>query len=102
MIVLRGGVTKPELILGRGNESADHTAIVSWYPVVQDIQPERITALIWIATKITVVLHEHERWIVLSISERRVVNCLTDGERATLVHISARIVPVKYRLALAG
>ena len=36
--------TEAALILGRGNERADHAAIVAGIDVVQDIQPEAVTA----------------------------------------------------------
>ena len=56
--------TKSQLVLGRGDESANHlsvSAVIVGNSIVDDIQPEVVTSLINAAPQIAVVLHQHKR-----------------------------------------
>jgi hypothetical protein len=60
----------------------DHASKVPWRAVVQDIEPEGISRLIYVPSQVTEVLHQHEGGVVLVLMEDRVIRYLPQDRTA--------------------
>src|SRR6266567_2259080 len=68
-VAVRNHRTESLLVFARGDEGADHPAIVADLPIADYIQPEVVTACVGVSLQITKVLNQHKCLVVLRLIE---------------------------------